>query len=139
MIRPARLEDIPAILRMVEELRSAIQVPQKLDKSHAAGFLARLIGGGGLCLVADVDGLCGFLAASVEVSAINPEPVAVEHGWFSLRAGVGGRLRDAFEAWAHEKGCRLARLSSAYGDPRAAAVMQRAGYRPVEIAWVKTV
>lgn len=139
MIRPADLTDIPEILGMVEALRAHVDVPQALDRSHAAGFLAALMGStDGLVLVVARGGLCGFLAASVTVTSINPERVAIEHGWFSRAPGWGGKLLAEYETWARKKGCALIRLSSG-PDGSLDAMMGRRGYAPAEVAWVKRV
>lgn len=134
MIRPATTADIPAILGMVENLRTATAQPQALDRSHAAGFLAALIGSG-LVLVVDRGGPCGFLAASVGQTSINPERVAVEHGWWCEAPGWGLRLLRRLEAWAAEQGCTVVRMSTAPGSLD--RLMERTGYRAAEVAWVK--
>ena len=139
MIRPAELQDIPDLLSLVEELHAATRQPLNIDRSHTAGFLARLIRDGGLCLVVDKGGPCGFLAASVYVTTTSPHPIAWEYGWYCRIGGWGRRLLAEYEAWAREKGCLAVRLSCAVGDERVSSILGREGYSPIDQTWVKLI
>ena len=134
MIRNATTSDIPAMLGLFEELRQAIAAPQEIDRSYVAGHLAALMCTGGLALV--TEGLDGFLIASVERSRVNPEPAAIEHGWF-CRSGHGALLLRRYEAWAREQGCAVIRMTTGYEPGRPMMALQRMGYAPAEVAWVK--
>lgn len=124
----ATFDDIPRIADMVEALVSAAQIPQLVDRAYAQGVLAQLISREDAAVWVSAG---GFLAGSIERTVINPEPVAMEHGWYAAdRSGL--RLLRAFEAWAALRGARV-RLSTGRGGPD----LSRLGYVPVEQAWVR--
>lgn len=127
-MRPATVCDIPRITDLVERLIKASGIPQDVDRAHTQRVLLSLIlRPDALVLVTDG----GFLAASIERSVINPEPIACEHGWFATdRSGL--RLLRAFEAWAELQGARV-RMSTGIAGPD----LGRLGYRAVEMAWVR--
>ncbi|GLS87681.1 hypothetical protein GCM10010873_26550 [Cypionkella aquatica] len=127
-MRPATACDIPRITDLVERLIEASGIPQAVDRAHAQAVLMSLIlRPDALVLVTEG----GFLAASIERSVINPEPIACEHGWFATdRSGL--RLLRAFEAWAKSHEARV-RLSTGVAGPD----LSRLGYRAVEMAWVR--
>lgn len=128
-VRLATQADILRIVDMVEDLRAAVDGPVPVDRAWTARTLAQLIDSpDGAVWVTDG----GFLAASLQPTVISPERVAQEHGWFS-RDGMGKALLEAFEAWAREKGARLAKLSTGPRGPDLA----RLGYRHAEQAWVR--
>ena len=128
LVRLARYDDIPRITDLVERLIAASGIPQAVDRAYTQGVLAHLITAHeGAVWVSGA----GFLAASIQHSVINPEPLAMEHGWFAAdRCGL--RLLRAFEGWAEARGARV-RLST----PPGGVDLTRLGYRPVELAWVR--
>lgn len=134
VIRHATTDDIPVMLGLFEELRHAIAAPQAIDRSYVAGQFAALMCTGGLALV--TEGLDGFLIASIERSRVNPEPVAIEHGWY-CRTGHGAILLRRYEAWARDRGCAVIRMTTGYEQGRPMKALQRMGYAPAEVAWVK--
>lgn len=130
MIRPADHSDVLRIVDMIEDLRAAVAGPVAVDRA----WTARTVAG----LISDPDGVVfvsggGFIAGAMRGTIINPEPVAVEHGWFA-RDRSGLALLRAFEAWAHGRGARLIQLSTGAAGPDLA----RLGYRLAERAWIKT-
>lgn len=127
-MRRAVCDDIPRITDLVERLIAVSGIPQQVDRAYTQAVLAHLIGAddGAVWLTAG-----GFLAASIQRSVINPEPLAIEHGWYAEdRSGL--RLLRAFEAWAAGRGARVRLSTPAYGVD-----LTRLGYRPVEMAWVR--
>lgn len=67
--------------------------------------------------------------------------LAVELFWYAEEKGEGARLREAFEAWAHESGAAQI-VFSALADERESVlrrVMSRSGYTPYEIGFRKKV
>lgn len=137
MIRNAKPSDIPAVVRMVAELHASAGVLLPMDPRVTAQFLEALVASPmGLVLVAGPDVPDGFLAASVGVASIATTPVAQEHGWWSA-GGDGLRLLRRYEAWARERGCFAARMSTPPDADRAASILGRDGYVMAEQAWVK--
>lgn len=127
-MRHATPDDIPRITDMVEKLIEASGIPQQVDRGHTQSVLYGFINrSDALLLVTDN----GFIAASIERSVINPEPIACEHGWYATdRSGI--KLLRALEKWAEERGARV-RLSTGRNGPD----LNRLGYEAVETAWVK--
>lgn len=128
LVRLAVCDDIPRITDLVARLIAVSGIPQVVDRAYTQAVLARLIvSNEGAVWVTDG----GFLAASIERSVINPEPIAVEHGWYAAdRSGM--RLLRVFEDWAAARSARV-RLST----PARGVDLTRLGYRPVETAWVR--
>lgn len=131
LIRPAIVDDIPRIVEMVERLTEAVGGPQRVCRIKAGEALAGLIAG--------PDGAVwvsrgGFIAGLLTQTIINPDPVAVELGWWAEdRSGL--QLLRTFEAWARSRGATLIKMSCAGGV--AQSVLERSGYRIAEIAMVR--
>lgn len=138
MIRPATTNDIAAIVAMTERLRASVASPLLVDPLVTSRFVAGLLASplGWVCVVDGVGGPTGFLAASVSTASISMLPIAVEHGWWAERGG-GMDLLRSYMAWAQERGCFAARMSTPPSNPRAAAILERCGFAPAEVAWVK--
>lgn len=126
-MRIATYDDIPRISDMVEMLVRSTKIPQTVDRAYTQAMLARFIGSpDAVVFVSD----SGFLAASIQQTVVNPEPIAVEHGWYATdRSGI--KMLRAFEAWAKSRDARV-RLST----PATGVDLTKLGYRPVELAWV---
>lgn len=131
MIRIAGVQDISAIIDMVERLTVAVQGPQRVCRIRTGEVLAGLI--------RDPDGAVwrserGFIAGQITQTVISPEPVAFELGWYAEdRSGL--RLLRAFEAWATARGASLVKMSCNGG--MAQRLLARSGYRVAEIQMVK--
>lgn len=126
-MRLATCSDIPRISDMVETLIKSTGIPQQMDRAYTQGVLAHLIGHEDSSVWVSQG---GFLACSIQRSVINPEPIAVEHGWYaSDRSGI--KLLRVFEKWASDRGARV-RLST----PPLGVDLNRLGYRAVEMSWV---
>lgn len=128
-VRRAAAADVLRIVDMIEELRSAVQGPILVDRAWTARTVAGLLADQrGVVFVTDG----GFIAGSLRPTIINPEPIAVEHGWYS-RDRSGLALLRAFEGWARAHGARLIQLSTGADG----LDLSRFGYRLTERAWVK--
>lgn len=128
-IRLARAADIPRVVGMVESLRIAVGGPIAVDPSWTARNVAALIAGADSAVWVSGG---GFIAGSLQPTIINPQPIAMEHGWWASD-GSGLRLLRAFEQWAQARGAPLIQLST---GPEGLD-LSRLGYRIVERAWVK--
>lgn len=130
-MRQATEADIPRIIDMVERLAAAVDGPQRVCRIKTGGVLAGLIHSEtGVVYVTDA----GFIAGAIADTVISPDPVAIELGWYAEdRSGL--RLLRAFEAWAHEQGATLIKMSCNGGA--AQQILERAGYKAAEIAMVK--
>ena len=138
MIRPARTEDVPAIVGMTERLRASVHSPLEVDTAVTTRFVRALLASP-MAAVWVVDGAevpTGFLAASVGTASISMLPIAVEHGWWAEHGG-GLRLLKAYLSWAKDVGCFAARMSTPPHNERAASILDRLGFDLAEQAWVK--
>ncbi|MEX3315675.1 hypothetical protein [Sulfitobacter sp. PS-8MA] len=125
--------DIPRCIDQIERLTEAIGGPQAVCRLTAGQTLAGLI--------ASPDGAVftsggGFIAAQMGQTTINPERIAVEHGWFAEdRSGL--RLLRQFERWSSEGGASLMKVSCKGGA--AQRILERRGYAVAEVQMVKKV
>lgn len=138
MIRPATTNDIAAIVAMTDRLRASVGSPLPVDPLVTARFVAGLLTSplGWVRVVDGADGPTGFLAASIGTASISMLPVAAEHGWWAEQGG-GIDLLRAYMAWAQERGCFAARMSTPPHNERAAMILERSGFALAEQAWVK--
>lgn len=123
---------------MTERLRASVGSPLPVDALVAGRFVAGLLASplGWVRVVDGPGGPTGFLAASIGTSSISMLPVAVEHGWWAEQGG-GLDLLRSYMAWAQERGCFAARMSTPPHNERAAMILERSGFAPAEQAWVK--
>lgn len=130
-MRRANETDIPFIVGLVVSLARSVEGPQRVCRVTTGETIAGLLASDqGAVWVSDG----GFIAGLITRSIISPDPIAVELGWYAEdRSGI--RLLRAFEAWAYEGGARLIKMSANGGQ--AAKILERAGYRACETAWVK--
>lgn len=138
MIRPARTEDIPAIVGMTERLRASVKSPLEVDTAVTTRFVRALLASpmAAVWVVGGAEGPTGFLASSVGTASISMLPIAVEHGWWAEQGG-GLRLLKAYLSWAKDIGCFAARMSTPPHNKRAASILDRLGFDLAEQAWVK--
>lgn len=123
--------DIVRIVDMVEELALAVSSPQRVDRESAARtLLSQILSDDGVVYVSDG----GFISGQIIRTAINPEPVAFETGWYAHdRSGL--QLLRMFEAWSRDRGAAMVRMSCNGGA--AQRILERQGYRVAEISMVK--
>lgn len=146
MIRPARLEDLPAIAALGEEFHRQAGwsdiFPYSVDDCAAslAAFLAldSFIG-----LVADYDGVVGMAAGITAPVYFNHDHLSGEElfWWVSADApqGAGLRLLVALETEAKARGCdswQMKSIARLNGD-RMAKLYERRGYRASEHSFIK--
>lgn len=139
MIRSATTEDIPAIVRMVVSLHASVGSPIPMDAAVSGRFIGMLLRSPTLGWVSVWDtgrGPTGFLAASITAASISMAPIAAEHGWWASDGG-GLCLLKAYVAWAKERGCFAARMSTPPHNDRAARILTAMGFDLAEQAWVK--
>ena len=136
MIREATVEDIPRIVELgAEFLAYSPYRHHALDREAFASFAHGLIASeDGVVLLSD-DGMFGGLITGLY---FNPAiRVASELFWWARKEGR--QLREAFEAWARDRGAEEVHMTGLL-DERAATiakVFKRAKYAPSEVAFVK--
>ena len=134
MIRRATLEDMPDVVRLADEFRayspySAIP----LDEDAFTAFAARLIEHGVILMSED-----GLLGGCLNPIYFNPAYVfAAELFWWARKGGQD--LLRAFEGWAQEQGAVGVQFTGLRDDHSRAIerVFRRAGYAPIETAFIK--
>src|SRR3954469_13182349 len=144
LIRPARTEDIGAIVRAYDWLFEAPgSVPPRWDPDRAAGRLRGAIESPAAeVLVAAVDGRVAAICTIYDdIDSVRfgrrawIEDLAVDPAERSR--GLGKALLDAAQAWARERGASHPELDSA--DARVDAhrfyMREGAGYRSVSFGW----
>jgi ribosomal protein S18 acetylase RimI-like enzyme len=149
----------PGDLPLIADFVAAIQeheratVPELRPGSEIAASYANMIvataaGKDGVILLAKVAGeTLGFICAWMDS---DDDPlVSVEarrHAYISdiyvvpecRRRGVARSLLDNVEARMRERGCRRLRIAAKAGNAAALACYEEMGYRPYEVAFVKT-
>ena len=131
MIREATTDDVLRIVDMVEALRLAVGGPVPVDRPHTARTVAGLLASPDGCVWVSDN---GFIAGALTQTIISPAPLAQELGWYAAD-GTGLRLLRRFETWAQERGAVLIQLSTGATGPD----LTRLGYRPAEMAWVRSI
>ena len=125
-IREARLADVESVLPLVEEFVTSFAVDRDAFRTS---FQKLIVDDSALVLVVETGGsLVGYCLGFVHGTFYANGPVAwleeimvqAEH----RRSGLGGRLMEAFEAWAKQKGAILSALSTR----RAARFYEAIGY-----------
>jgi aminoglycoside 6'-N-acetyltransferase I len=133
MIRSARVEDAPEVLRMWRALFP--------DDEQAEQGIASLIGGKqrACLLVAERPaGLCGFLEVGTRPYAEGCEtsPVAYVEAWYVdedvRRQGVGRALFAAAEAWGRAQGLREIASDALIDNEISITAHKALGYQEIE-------
>ena len=113
-IREARIADVESVLPLVEEFVTSFAVDRDAFRTS---FQKLIVDDSALVLVAETGGsLVGYCLGFVHGTFYANGPVAwleeimvqAEH----RRSGLGGRLMEAFEAWAKQKDAILSALST---------------------------
>ncbi|TKT78431.1 GNAT family N-acetyltransferase [Aquamicrobium sp. LC103] len=141
MIRPATSADKLPVLRMARDFHAASGMPFRFYPAFAeAIFKACLEDDDRLCLVLDLGGARGVLAAQAAPHSFGPVKVATETMWWidpAHRGRWAGKMLAPYEAWAHERGCAFINMVGLGSDPLPATLYQRRGYVAAETHFIK--
>jgi len=135
MVRPAALDDIPALLEMGKAFHAESMMPFAFNEDAMAAALRQMIESEGAAVLMTDRGVIG--------GAINPaycDPswlYAVELFWWAQ--GDGLKLLRAFEGWAQQAGAKEIRMTSLAALPRADRLLRCVGYAPAEVSYSKVV
>lgn len=134
-IRPARLEDIPAIVAMGAQFHARWGHAMGYDPDAVTALITGLINSDqGAAFLTD----SGMIGGALSPAYCDPEWVmAVELFWWAERDGLA--LLRAFEEWAAASGAKEVRMTTLAALPRAASIMQRRGYVASEISHSKVI
>lgn len=96
----------------------------------------------GCALVLDVEGKAqGVLLAIASEFPFGPLKLARETVWWidpAHRGSAAGRMLDAYEAWAQERGCAFAGMAGMGKDPVVAKLYRRRHYGVAETHFLKS-
>lgn len=146
MIRPATVDDIPALVTLGTEffVRHPFATLLGFDAASLAQTVRGLLENPAACvLVAErAREVCGCLVGGVTPLYFHHDlHVATELAWFVTDAarqqGLGHALYRVFEQWAKDAGAQAVVMTALHGDMMLEAVYAHEGYLPYETNYVK--
>lgn len=145
MIRPATLDDLPAILELGGRMHLESRFKAlPFDLGKVAGIFERLISGAGIVMLAEVDGrIVGGIAGIVLEHWFSTTKVAQDFGLFIEPEHRGGmlavRLLRKYEAWAFEQGAHAVEMGINTGVhvEQTAKLLELMGMRQVAVLHAK--
>lgn len=152
-IRPATMDDVPAIVEMAKRFYPESPYPTiygDMPAEQAAGLAIVAMQGmaehgivPGVMLVAEHGGaLVGMLCAHIDPATFTPAVIAAELVWWVEPEHRGGmtavRLLRAGEAAARERGADVFNMAALATSPEEAhQILQRMGYAPTHTIYTK--
>ena len=152
MIRRAVAEDKCRAIQLLKDSRegAGFNRPDGLsgfvfpyDPAYAERlFLHHIVAARSVCLVHDVAGVAqGALMAVAFEHPYGPVWLSKDTLWWIDPAHRGGtaavRMLDAYEAWSREQGCSYSGVAGMGEDPNIRGLLERRGYRPAELHFLK--
>lgn len=136
MIRPATLDDIPALIDMARpEFEPRCRLPGDVGKAILV-FGAAVSGGG--AFVAEGKGfILGVIGQTPWSHARVAEEVLLYVVPEHRRSGIAQALVEALEAWARAEGATALRMTAQPGHGAAVALYAGLGFEPAEQAFLK--
>ena len=133
MIRPATMDDIPALVAMGRVFFERLDLPFDYIPRDTAENLAWLISEGGVFI-----GKNGAIGGLLQSAPFNKSvKFANEHFWWS-EGGEGIRLLKRYEDWASESGASWVVMTTIETlESKASEVLRRRSYRRQESQYVK--
>lgn len=143
IVRKALQADKSRCLQLARNFHLASGLPIPFSAPYASLlFDACLTDTDRLCLVLDIDGVQGVLAAQAGLLPIAPVKAATELLWWiepSYRGRAAIQMLDAYEAWARERGCVFANMVGLGSAPLPARLYERRGYIAAERHFMKAI
>ena len=136
-VRPARPDDLPAMVQGVVDFASERYPDDIADRAHIADVIAVVIESEtSLALVMDGPGGCftGCYLGTIAPNMISAKPDLVEI-FFWVEPGFRGHgrsIRGYVESWAKSRACVSVALSRPEAAERAGKVFEAWGYVPCE-------
>lgn len=145
MIRPATIDDLPAILELGGRMhRESRFRALSFDLQKVGDIFGQLIGGAGIVLVAEVEGrIVGGIAAAVVEYWFSRAKVAQDFALFIEPEHRGGmlaaRLLHKYEDWAREQGAHAVEMGVNTGVhvDQTGKMLERLGYPQVAVLHAK--
>jgi GNAT superfamily N-acetyltransferase len=138
-IRPADLDDIPALIRAGEAHHKELGMPWPYDEISTAKTLGTLISADTL-LVADDGDIVGYIGFEIGGIYFNHDAtLAVEHFWYvrpDQRAnGIGMELLQAAERHAQQKGATWFSVQLPPNSEKARTLAEQRGYKEMHLIY----
>ena len=135
-VRRATHDDIPRLVVMGRKFHEKAEIPAPYSEAATSNLLAGLIDSpDGAVFVTDAGMIGGMLAPAY---CSTDWRMAVELFWWAEdRSGL--RLLAMFEKWAQNSGANEIRMTTIAGLETATRILDRRGYRPIEISHIKVI
>lgn len=119
--------DIPRLVEMLRSFHDYAELPWSYDEVATVKAIKNMMHAG--CVIISDGGAIGGI---IGPAWCNPKwTYACELFWWA-EDGSGVKLLRAFEKWAREAGVNEVRVASMSINPRAARILDRMGYAPIE-------
>jgi GNAT superfamily N-acetyltransferase len=140
-IRPATLDDVPAMVTMGRRFLSTVYAGRLADHpAQLAALATQLIGhADSLVLVAEApDGLIGMIAFTAYAHPMSGELTVAEVFWWvePERRGAGVRLLKRAEQWARNRGAAVLQMIAPTAN--VGAFYERLGFAPIETIYQRS-
>lgn len=137
MIRPAEASDLPRLMRYAEAFLDYHPVTSRFPRNLEAvqAMIEQLMASEDSCVLVHDHGLIG--GAIVPLWCSPEVRIATEYFWWAERDGLP--LMKAFEDWAAAKGADDVQMLAILGVRDVTPIYDRAGYRPMEISFMRGV
>lgn len=140
-VRKATPADKSRVLIMARSFQAASGLPIPFNAAYASMlFDCLLTSHKHLCIVLDINGPCGVLAAQSGTLPLAPVKAASELIWWiepHARGKGAIAMLDAYEAWAREQGCQFVNMVGLGADPLTTRLYERRGYIAAERHFMK--
>ena len=143
MIRYGKPSDVPALVELASLFEEEGSLPLKVDIPFFRTNLVSMIDHPHffVCVAEDKGKVHGMLLAALNTMVLNPQPIAVEIGWFVKKEFRGRpenrKMVKAYEDWARMKGCAHISMSDVNTTGKLGALYNRMGYTHFESSYVK--
>jgi len=134
-VRNAQVCDLPRLMRYAQAFHAyhPLTAHAPFDAEPIEAKLKDLIAGGDAVLLVHDHGAIGGVLAPIWCAP--SVVIATEIFWWAERDGRS--LMKAFEAWAEGKGADEVQMIAILGARDVTPIYDRAGYRPVELCFMK--
>lgn len=142
IVRQARPCDKSRVLMMARSFQAASGLPIPFNAAYASMLFDTLCTSPThLCIVLDINGPCGVLAAQSGTLPLAPVKAASELIWWiepDHRGRSAQAMLDVYEAWAREQGCQFVNMVGLGADPLTTRLYERRGYIAAERHFMKS-
>lgn len=140
-IRKATRDDVDSVVALMRESHAAAGFSFPFIESYArALFFQHITSANMTCILLELkSGVDGVLMCAHGQHPFGAGKVAKETLWYISKKGRGGsafKMLKEYEDWAKEQTCDIISMASLVSND-VSAIYERAGYKPMEIHFVK--